>query len=378
MKIYHIGTIANESSSTKRELKSIGGISGYILELINYSLLKNIKIGFIGKIYNYKKSSGINYIQVQKKVTSTNKFLINLFIKSLFFKIPYDAIIHAHRPDHLAALALLKRRKSIITLHGQQAHTVNIRKNFVIRYIYKSLEKFAFKKAHVLIAVDHITEQFYSNLYPHYSNKFITIPTGVNSDLFYPDNKANCRKSLMLNKEDKIIIYIGRIEPPKKVDVILKAFQLLNEKDKSYKLILVGGGVSLEQIKALAVELNIQEHVLFLGVRKRIELQQLYSAADVSVLISGNEGSPLSIKESLACGVPVVANNVGDVTKVIENNDNGYIVNSDNINEICEKLELTISQSNNMKDKCISSVEKYSIKNVSDKIIEIYKKLLDE
>jgi len=113
MKVYHIGTISCETDQSGRELKAIGGISGYIKDLIDYSLKNNIKIGLIGKIFNYEELAGIDYIRVQDKVTGTNKFLIALLFKSLITKIPKDVVIHAHRPDHLAAFYFFTRRKSV-------------------------------------------------------------------------------------------------------------------------------------------------------------------------------------------------------------------------------------------------------------------------
>jgi len=196
MKVYHIGTISCETDQSGRELKAIGGISGYIKDLIDYSLKNNIKIGLIGKIFNYEELAGIDYIRVQDKVTGTNKFLIALLFKSLITKIPKDVVIHAHRPDHLAAFYFFTRRKSVVTLHGQQALTVNIRKSGVIRFIYRALENYSFKKVLAFIAVDSVTKSFYSNLYPEYKHKILKISTGVNTELFKPLDKLLCRKEL--------------------------------------------------------------------------------------------------------------------------------------------------------------------------------------
>ena len=132
MKICHVGTIGFESKSNARELKAIGGISAYTFDLIEYSLNNHLEIIFVGKIYNFEQSNKIRYHQVQNKLTSTNKFLLHLFFKSLFIRLSKDIILHAHRPDHLAASFLFKNYRSILTLHGQQAHTVNIRKGKVI------------------------------------------------------------------------------------------------------------------------------------------------------------------------------------------------------------------------------------------------------
>ncbi len=376
--VFHIGTIAFETKNSERELKSIGGIPGYIYELINFSLSKNIQIGFIGKIFNYKRKENLKYYEIQKEVVSTNKTLFNLFIRSFFIKIPKKSVIHAHRPDNLAAFIFFKKRLSVVTLHGQQAKTVGDRKSKVVRTIYNLLEKFALKKTNAIVAVDTITKEYYLSRYPQYENKLHVIPTGVNTDDFKPLNKDVLRKKMGYESYDKIILYVGRIEPPKKIDDIIKAFQLLVKQDNLYKLVLVGDGVLLKEMKNLSNDLKLDAHISFLGIRKRNELPEIFNIADISVLYSKNEGSPLSVKESLACGVPVVANNVGDVSVVIENGFNGYIVEKESVEELALKMKLAVDKSPELKQNSIDSIQNYTTKIVNKVVINLYKSILND
>lgn len=376
--VFHIGTIAFETKDTKRELKSIGGISGYIKELIEFSLSENLKVSFIGRIYNFNKNMNLNYFEIQEKITSTNKFLIHLFFKSFLINIPANSIIHAHRPDHLAVFMFSKKKKSVITLHGQQARTINIRKSKVIRTIYRFMETYAFSKTNALIAVDNITKEFYSKLYPQHRDKIYTIPTGVNTKIFYPLDREKSRKLFGFTAKHKIILYVGRIEPPKKLDDIIRAFQLMVNNDDNYRLVVVGDGVLFKNVKELSTKLQLNKFINFLGVRKRNELPEIFSMADISVLYSGNEGSPLSVKESLACGIPVVANNVGDIPVVIRSGYNGYIVEEENIKELAKTMQLAVENSKSMKDQCVSSIIPYTTEKVSQQVIDLYKSILDE
>ena len=375
MKVYQIGITSFENKESKRELKGIGGIQGYILELTNFLISKNVSIGFIGKIYNYKKNETIEYFQIQNEVTSTNKFLIKLFFKSLSIKLPKNAIIHAHRPDHLAAFSFFKNRSSVISLHGQQGKTVNDRKGKVVRTIYNSLEKYALNKAKAIIAVDDITKSYYLKMYPQYANKLVVIPTGVNTKLFKPLEKEGVRDKFQFSKSDKIIVYVGRIEPPKKIREIIEAFKILSDDDPFYKLVVVGDGVLLTEMKELSTNLKVDHKISFLGVRKRSELPELFNLANISVLYSINEGSPLSIKESLACGIPVVANCVGDVTKVIKNGYNGYLVEKESIAELASKMKIAIDNSLNLKENCINSIDPFTTDNVGKTVLDLYENI---
>lgn len=378
MNIFHIGTIAFENDKSERELKAIGGISGYIIELINYTNKKKHKVGIIGKIYNYEKSSNIEYIQVQDEISNTNSFLFNLFLKTITLKLPVNSIIHAHRPDHLATYIFFNKTPSVVTLHGQQAHTVNIRKGFWVRKIYQILENYALKKVNRIIAVDAITQAFYSKLYPQHQHKICIIPTGVNTEIFYPMNKLVAKKAIGFDESSKLIIYVGRIEPPKKIDIIINAFAIIAAKDSTLKLLIVGDGVLRNEMEKLSQKLQLVNQVYFLGVRKRNELAFLYNAADVSVLISSNEGSPLSVKESLACGVPVVANNVGDISSIIKDNYNGYIVDIENLEEISDKIMLAINKTNEYKQNCVDSIQQYTIPVVAEKVLQLYEEIANE
>ncbi len=377
MNIFHIGVISFETKDTKRELKAIGGIQGYILELIKYSLLKNISTGLIGKVYNYRKINNFNYFEIQKKLSSTNKFLTFLFLKSIFIKLPKRVVIHAHRPDHFAAFSFFRNNPSVISLHGQQAKTVNDRKGKWIRFIYNSLEKYALKKSNAIVAVDAITKDYYQKLYPNCQDKLYVIPTGVNIKIFKPMDKHKIRKKMGFVISDKIILYVGRIEPPKKVGDIIRAFQLLVMQDDQYKLVIVGGGVLLEEMKNLARSLDLDKNLTFLGLRKRNELPEIFNNCDISVLYSNNEGSPLSIKESLACGIPVVANCVGDVPLVIKNGYNGYLVENESIKELASKMKLAIDKSPELYQNCIDSIEDYTTDKVNQQMINLYKSILN-
>ncbi len=378
MKVYHIGMISFENKNAERELKAIGGIQGYIIELINFLLAKDISVGFIGKIYNFSKINNFKYHQIQNEVTSTNKFLIILFLKSFFIRLPKNTVIHAHRPDHFTAFAFMKNRASVISLHGQQAKTVNDRKGKIVRVIYNSLEKIALKKTNAIVAVDDITKDYYLKLYPQYKQKIHVIPTGVNIKDFRSLDKYKARNKFGFSKDDKIILYVGRIEPPKKIKEIVKAFEILFNDDKTYKLILVGDGVLMNETKELTSRLKLDKGITFLGIRKRSELPEIFNMADISVLYSNNEGSPLSIKESLACGVPVVANCVGDISLVIKNGYNGYLVEQESIKQLALKMELAVKNAPFIKQNCIDSIQNYTTEKVSQKVIDLYKELLNE
>lgn len=372
MNICQIGSFSFSSEEGQRELKAIGGISGYIFDLVHYLLKEKHKVIFVGKVYFYKQKENLEYIEVQKKPTSTNRFLLALFFKSFFIHLPKNTIIHAHRPDHFAAFAWFRRNRSVITLHGQQSRTVYIRKGVIVRLIFRLLEYIALRKVSVVIATDKITESYYLDIYPWLKNKIKVLPTGIDTKVFYPLDKNTCKVKTRFKEEDKIVMYIGRIEPPKRIEDIILSFQIVYQYIPQSKLVIVGDGVLLEAMKKMVEKLNLNQCVFFTGVIMRDELPLWINAADVTVLYSYNEGSPLSVKESLACGVPVIANRVGDVGEIIVDGKNGYLLEPENNSTFSELIKKALSSQTITSDNCIESIMKFSLDSINRSVEQIY------
>lgn len=375
MIICHIGSFNNNTPDSVRESKAIGGISGYVFDLINFLLKSNHQIIFIGRIYSYKPNEKLRYIEIQNNITSTNKFLLTLFIKSLFIRISNNTIIHAHRPDHFAVFAWFRKNPGILTLHGQQSKTVNSRKGFFVKTFYNWLEYMALKKVRIVIATDKITKNYYIERYDWLRTKIRIIPTGIDLNEFFIMDKQDCRSRLNINSQAKIVMYIGRIEPPKRIEDIILSFQIVHQEFSNTKLIIIGDGVLLPSMKLLTEKLNLQDCVLFTGPLKRQELPVWINSADVTVLYSNNEGSPLSVKESLACGIPVIGNPVGDISEIIINGINGYLLEKDDNFLLSSLIKKSLYNSTFDPVSCMKSIAKYSIDSINHDIELMYNQL---
>ena len=253
--------------------------------------------------------------------------------------------------------------------------TVNSRKGLLIRSIYNLLEYIALKKVDIVISTDRITEQFYISIYPWIKTKIRVLPTGVNTSVFKIIDKNQCRELLGLDKESKILMYIGRIEPPKRIYDIIIAFKHVNTNYSKSRLIIIGDGVQLNEIRQLVKNNNLEKSVMLVGAIMRQELPLWINAADVTILYSHNEGSPLSIKESLACGVPVIANKVGDVEDVIKNGINGFIIEQEDNIAISKIIERALYEYQFDSEVCVNSILRYSIDEINKKIESVYSEL---
>jgi len=199
---------------------------------------------------------------------------------------------------------------------------------------------------HCVIAT---TEKEKEELILHYDatpDRISVIPCGVNLELFKPVDKKLAKQQLGFNN-DKVILYVGRIEPLKGIDQLLKAMTYLPD-IQGLRLVIIGGDENsqyeMENLKELSLTLRIEDSVTFLGTIKQQELYYFYSAADVCVLPSYYESFGLVALEAMACGTPVVATNVGNLSKIIQPVKAGYVVTDNTPQRLAEKIALLLSK----------------------------------
>jgi len=192
---------------------------------------------------------------------------------------------------------------------------------------------------HVSDVIISSSEQEKQNLLEEYEippSKIKVVCPGVNEKLFFPLDKKEVRQELGFKEEDKIILFVGRIEPVKGPFILIEALELLRKKASSLnqlKLIVVGGGnkssdhlknKEILRLKKAIKEKKLNDKVFFLGSKKQNQLKKYYSAADVLVMPSLYESFGLVVIEALACGTPVIASKIGEMMNIIKEGKNGF------------------------------------------------------
>ncbi|MFC1986978.1 glycosyltransferase [Chloroflexota bacterium] len=200
------------------------------------------------------------------------------------------------------------------------------------------------------------------------------VPCGVNLEQFKPVDKEAARQYLGL-ADDKIILFVGRIDPLKGIDKLIRAIPYLHD-IQGLRLVVIGGGEhsqhEIEKLQELAGNLNIQDSVTFPGLVKHDQLPYFYSAADACVVPSYYESFGLVVLESLACGTPVVATDVGNLKCVIRQGKTGYVVIDNAPHHLAEKIALLLSNPSTGIESTLSiraSVSSLSWSNIAEAII---------
>lgn len=156
-------------------------------------------------------------------------------------------------------------------------------------------------------------------------SKIEVIPNGIDVERFNPEkNTADIRKEFSLEEDDIVIGFIGRIVPAKGLEYLLNALPYLKEEFKSIKLLIVGEGSLVEELKERAKKNNIFDNILFIGRRR--DIPEILASINIFVMPSIAEGLPNALLEAMAMGKPIVTTEVGGIPEIVKNGFNGLLV----------------------------------------------------
>ncbi|MGI9596705.1 MAG: glycosyltransferase [Acidimicrobiales bacterium] len=155
------------------------------------------------------------------------------------------------------------------------------------------------------------------------------VPPGVDHALFSPGNQAGARWALKTS-DDPLLVFIGRIQPLKGVDIAVEALAKVARKDA--RLWIVGGasgkggGGEVDRVRGLIDDLDLTDRVDFIPAQPHHLLSTYYRAADICLVPSRSESFGLVALEAAACGVPTVASAVGGLLTLVDHGHTGYLV----------------------------------------------------
>ena len=173
-------------------------------------------------------------------------------------------------------------------------------------------------------------ERQFIDLYGNPPGTLEIVAPGVEHAFFAPGEKRGARHALGIAFDVPVLLFVGRIQPLKGLDVAVQALAQLHAKNA--QLIVVGGASGsegndeLEKVMQLARGLGVHNNILFVEPQAHHMLSTYYRAADVVVVPSRSESFGLVALEAAACGIPVVASAVGGLLTIIDNGETGYLV----------------------------------------------------
>jgi len=265
--------------------------------------------------------------------------------------LAYD-LIHSHY--WLSGEAALRLRRSWGVPVVQMFHTLGAMKNQVARSSDESEtgQRIAIERRllHEVDAVIAATPLDRAQMVWHYGadpRRIHVVPCGVDLRRFQPRPRAEARAQLGLPAAERLLVCVGRMEPLKGMDALIRALPLILTRDIAARVLLIGGedeghpaawNAEQRRLDALRRDLGVTERVHFLGAQPQERLPAYYAAADVVAAPSHYESFGLAALEALACGAVVVASRAGGLALTIEDGRSGLLAPPDDHRALAEQI----------------------------------------
>ncbi len=321
------------------------------------------------------------------------EFMDNLEQFRLGENISYR-LIHSHYWLSGWVGARLGKRWGVPQLH--MFHTLGYFKNRATKSLGGQEPEVRLQVEQQLIAAsDHITVSSQREkvdmiwTYGAQPDRITVVPCGVDTQMFRPLDSSASKKHLSL-PDKKLILFVGRIDPVKGIDTLLKAMVMVRQEmgsDYNAELLIVGGDKDstdysqdseISRLKRMTAELNLENTVTFLGSQRQDRLPYYYSAAEVCVLPSRYESFGMVALEAMACGTPVIASQVGGLSSLIQDERCGFVVPEGNEKALAEKICLLLGNPSLRETMGWNARERsllYGWHAIADRILEIYRTL---
>lgn len=333
-------------------------------------IIKNIIKSFV---WNTKIGQ---YIYFNYSILSKPKKLVSLYVKN---QNDSDDVVFIH--DVFTAFFLIKsgvKQKYILVMHNNGA-TISM-----LDIYYKKILKNKFREKIINIEKEAINRAekviFVSKNSLDYSTRYFDLKDIDKYSFIYNGVEDKVRKKVnkKYNKKNELnLLCVGSLSYRKGQDIIIKAYSELSDEIKNrFKITFIGKGPNFEEFVELSKKLGVDSRITFKGMKKNVE--KYLDCSDLLLLISRDEGLPISIIEGLMYGLPVITTPVGGIPELIENGYNGFIVNPEvnEVKDLLTSLSANVDLLNKMSINARNSyLEKFTINHMMERYCEEIRKI---
>jgi 1,2-diacylglycerol 3-alpha-glucosyltransferase len=266
------------------------------------------------------------------------------------------------------------------TMWEEYNHYIMNGKLLSANMIRKILKAFL-KKATALIAPSIKAKKYFHQLLPDIPIQIIH--NGIDMHKFKSAEITKSEINLLhkefdIKKNDKLIIFVGRIGREKRVVELLNAVVPIIKKIPQVKLLMVGDGPDLKELKKKAISFNIEKNIIFTGFVNWELVHKLYSISHIFATASLSEVHPMTLIEACICNLPIVARRDDSYLDLVQNGRNGYLVDAD-VDLTTRLIELLTNEEKrkNYAKYSYYISQLYTAENHVDKVESFYKKILE-
>ena len=306
------------------------------------------------------------------------------YIKKIMNKFKPDIVnVNSPYPISMCALNIAKKKK-IPVVGSIHILPENILSPFTNLFFYKTLRKFIWQYLVYFYNITNwttIPTQTGAELYQAQGLKtdITIVSNGVDTTIFNPRRDGSYLKDKLNIPNKKLVLYTGRINPEKNLEVLISAVpQVLKNIDAHFLFVGSGGNYKKEVIK-LTEKLNVNGNTTFVDFLDLKDYQNVYSIADVFVMPAEAELQSIVTMEAAASGLPLIVTDQGAVKELASGN-NGFVFESGNSNQLAGyivKVLSDLSLRKSMVKKSLKLIKNHSLEYVGKNYESIYLRLLD-
>jgi D-inositol-3-phosphate glycosyltransferase len=225
-------------------------------------------------------------------------------------------------------------------------------------------------------------------LYGADAAKIAVVPCGVDLNLFRPIPQDEAKQVLGLPLQRCVILFVGRIEPLKGIDTLLRAIALIAPEMPCWRdelsVIIIGGapGAGIEEVNAelarlerLRSELGIKDLVTFQGATDQDTLSYYYSAAEMVVMPSHYESFGMVALEAMSCSTPVVASRVGGLAFSVQDGQTGFLVPDGDAEAMAGRIRLLLKDHDlrhQLGQQAARWAQRFGWPSIANQIVDLY------
>lgn len=216
----------------------------------------------------------------------------------------------------------------------------------------------------------------------HVDAPIISISNGVDLKKFSPRKpKAYIYEKYGIPTDKKIVLWLGRLDNEKHLEVTVKAFAKLLENHDDIHLVMTGTGNAESGLIDMVNEFEIVDSVTFTGLVPEEDKYEIHRTASVFAVASPNELMCLSMMESMACGKPIVAVDAGALGELVHHDESGYLVTVDDVDGMSRALGMILDNDERREKfgkRARQIAAEHDVKKVMPRFVSLYEKVLAE
>jgi glycosyltransferase involved in cell wall biosynthesis len=281
-------------------------------------------------------------------------------------------------------LPFLKNNKNIPVIYQKHGSANPVAKSkftygriILFRKFFEYVLQLIYKKAQWIIAIDRSTHK--EIIKRRGKKRSSLLMNAVDMNKFFPDRvqRNDARKHYALKKYDNAILFVGRIEITKGPKLLLDCIPWFKERECPFHIFFAGEGTYKTYLENYVMRMKYNASVTFLGHLPHDYLPKIYNMSDVLILPSETEGAPMVVLESLACGTPVVASNVGGIPDIVSDGINGIVLNDLSPEKLAFSI-ISILFNKLSRQEISQSVRTFSASNFVDSLDSIITNVLQQ